>query len=182
MDQGEIIKVQMMEQEVNQLNEQLKVVEQNVGELGSLNESLDEIGEGKEILANLGKKIFVPVEIKEKKLIVDIGKDNFVKKSVDETKVIVENQIGSLMEVKEHVMKRLQLLEAEMGELIMKIQKEHMEGQMNGHDGGGIGHDHGHEGHDHSHEGHSHSDGHSHDDKKKEESIEDLAGGIEDNK
>jgi len=167
MDQGEIIKVQMMEQEVNQLNEQLKVVEQNVVELGSLNESLDELGKGKEIFANLGKKIFIPVEIKEDKLVVDIGKDNFVKKSIPDTKAIVENQMTGLMEVKGQVMGRLQGLEAEMGELIMKIQKEHMAEQVGG------GHDHGSED-GHSHEGHEHV----HDSSgKKEESIEDLASG-----
>ncbi|MAH06692.1 prefoldin subunit alpha [Candidatus Pacearchaeota archaeon] len=179
MDQGEIIKVQMMEQEVNQLNEQLKVVEQNVVELGSLNESLDELGKGKEILANLGKKIFVPVEIKDDKLMVDIGKDHMVKKSVGDTKVIVENQIGSLMDVKGHVMERLQGLEEEMNELIMKIQKEHMEEQV----GKGVGDGSGHEGHGPSgdgsgHERHGHSHEHVHDSSgKKEEGIEELAGG-----
>ncbi|MAG02411.1 hypothetical protein CMI42_03670, partial [Candidatus Pacearchaeota archaeon] len=82
MDQQDIMKIQMMEQEVNQLNEQLKIVEQNVGEMNSLKDSLSEIEGENNMLANLGKKIYVPVEIKDKKLIVDIGNNVLIKKSI----------------------------------------------------------------------------------------------------
>ena len=126
MDQQDIMKIQMMEQEVNQLNEQLKIVEQNVGEMNSLKDSLSEIEGENNMLANLGKKIYVPVEIKDKKLIVDIGNNVLIKKSIPDTMELVEKQTGGLMEVQAQIMERLKLLEGEMGELIKAIQEEQM--------------------------------------------------------
>lgn len=129
MEQEKIMQIQMMEQEVNQLNEQLGLIEQNVGEMNGLMESLNEIDkkDSKEILANLGKKIYIPVEIKEKKLIVDVGKNNLVRKSVPETKKIVEDQIGKLVDVKGQIMSRLNDLQGQMNDMIVEIQKSQME-------------------------------------------------------
>ena len=116
----------MMEQEVNQLNQQLQLIEQNIAEMSELKASLDEIGVKKEIMANLGKRIYIPVEIKEDKLIVDVGKENFVKKSVNETKEIVERESGKLNDGKNEIMERLESLQSEMNRMIMEIQKEQM--------------------------------------------------------
>jgi len=147
MDQEQIIKIQMMEQEVNQLNEQLKLIEQNVGEMNELKASLDEIDNKKEILANLGKRVYVPVEIKDTKLIVEVGKGNFVKKSVPDTKIILDDQIGKLEEGKGQIRGRLGDLQAEMTVLFNELQSAQMAVQAGG------------------------------DSKKKDEGIEDLVGG-----
>ena len=116
MDQEAIMKIQMMEQETNQLNEQLKMVDQNVVEMNDLKASLDEIdsNENKEIMANLGKRIFIPVDIREKSLIVEVGKGNFVKKSVPDTKKIVDEEGNKLMEAKNQIMGRLDELQNDM--------------------------------------------------------------------
>ena len=126
MNQEEVLQVQSMEQEVNRLNEQLQLVEQNIAELTSLGESLGELeGGSKEVLANIGKKIFIPVTITDDMLLVDIGKDIMVKKTIPQTKTIVTTQIEGLHEVKGHIAQRLGEIEKEMHRLIMKIQKEH---------------------------------------------------------
>jgi prefoldin alpha subunit len=115
-----------MEQEANQLNEQLQMVEQNVNEMLELKASLDEIGkeENKDILANIGKKIFIPVEIKTKELIVEVGKGHYVKKTPEETIKIVESQLDRLMEGKTQIVGRLDELQNEMQSLIKEIEKE----------------------------------------------------------
>ena len=126
MNQELIIKIQIMEQEANQLNEQLQMVEQNVNEMLELKASLDEIGkeENKDILANIGKKIFIPVEIKTKELIVEVGKGHYVKKTPEETIKIVESQLDRLMEGKTQIVGRLDELQNEMQSLIKEIEKE----------------------------------------------------------
>lgn len=129
MQQEQIIRIQMMEQEVNQLNEQLKLVEQNVIDMNGLKESLDEIDNGKEILANLGKMIYLPVEVKEKNLLVEVGKGNFVKKSISDTKEILDSQVGKLTEAKNHITERLENLQGEMAVLFNELQKEQMSPQ-----------------------------------------------------
>ena len=43
MDQEQIFKLQMFEQEANQINQQLEIVEQNINEMNDLKMSLDEL-------------------------------------------------------------------------------------------------------------------------------------------
>lgn len=139
MDQEAIMKIQMMEQETNQLNEQLKSVDQNVAEMNDLKASLEEIesNDNKEIMANLGKRIFLPVDIRDKSLIVEVGKGNFVKKSVGDTKKIVDEESDKLMDAKNQIMGRLDELQNEMNKMIMEFQKAQMEAHNNTHGAAG---------------------------------------------
>jgi prefoldin alpha subunit len=152
------------------------MVDQNVVEMNDLKASLDEIdsNENKEIMANLGKRIFIPVDIREKSLIVEVGKGNFVKKSVPDTKKIVDEEGDKLVEAKNQIMGRLDELQNEMNKMIMEFQKAQMEAQMKnaGQEDESTGHVHGPDC-DHDHE----DEGASKEDKKKEDSIEDLAEG-----
>ena len=139
MDQEAIMKIQMMEQETNQLNEQLKAVDQNTAEMNDLIASLEEIdgSDNKEIMANLGKRIFIPVDIREKKLIVEVGKGNFVKKSVSDTKKVVQEENDKLADAKNQIMGRLDELQNDMNEMIMEFQKAQMaEANKENKDGG----------------------------------------------
>lgn len=126
MNQEQLIRIQLMEQEVNQLNQQLQLIEENIKEFGELISSLNEIekNKNKDILANLGKRVYMPVEIKDNKLIVDVGKGNFVKKTISETKEIADNQTEKLIEIKQGIMKRLEVLQEEINSLIMEIERE----------------------------------------------------------
>ncbi len=171
MDQEAIMRIQMMEQETNQLNEQLKVVDQNVAEMNDLKASLEEIesNDNKEIMANLGKRIFLPVDIRDKNLIVEVGKGNFVKKSVSDTKKIVDEESDKLMDAKNQIMGRLDELQNEMNKMIMEFQKA----QMEAHAKGGEGAAHGEEAHSCGDENCGCDHNHDH----KEPSIEDLAEG-----
>ena len=127
MNQESIIKIQMMEQEANHFNEQLQMIEQNIKEMQDLKASLEEIDkkENKEILANIGKKIYIPVEIKDKNLIVEVGRGHYVKKTVSETNNLVEEQINKLSDGKIQIMTRLEELQNEMMNLIGEIEKEY---------------------------------------------------------
>ena len=179
MNQEAIMKIQMMEQETNQLNEQLKMVDQNVAEMNDLKASLEEIetNSNKEIMANLGKRIFIPVEIKDNKLIVEVGKGNFVKKSVPDTKKIVDEESDKLMDAKNQIMGRLDELQNEMNKMIMEFQKAQMEAHNNAHADAVVNE--ANEVLEDGHEGHVHGPDcdHDHDHSEKEASIEDLAEG-----
>lgn len=122
MDQQQIMQVQMMEQEAQQLNQQIQLIEQNVKEMQELELSLNEIDKeaSKEMLANLGKGIYLPVEIKDKKLIVEVGRKNFVKKTIPETKNIIKEQLENLIGAKAQILERLESLQIEI-ESMMKI-------------------------------------------------------------
>jgi prefoldin alpha subunit len=127
MDQQKIMQIQMMEQEGQQLNEQLQLIDRNITEMGELKESLSEIEKGEdEILTNLGKGIYLPVEIKDRNLIVEVGRGNYVKKNIKDTEQIVDSQILKLTEGKGQIMTRLNDIQTEMQGLVMEFQKSQM--------------------------------------------------------
>ena len=124
LNQKQIMKIQMMEQEVNYLNQQLQLIDENIKEMTQISDSLGEIKKGNEILSNLGKKIYLPVEVKDDKLIVEVGRGNYVKKSISETKEILERENNKLMEGKGKIIERLNFLQEEMSKMLMELQKE----------------------------------------------------------
>jgi len=128
MNQEIVIKMQIMQQETQQLNEQLQLIEQHLNEMQELDESLNEIDKtdekNNEILTNLGKKIYLPVQIKSKNLIVEIGRGNFVKKSISETKEIIQEQKKKLITAKSEIFERLESIQPEIESLMIKFQED----------------------------------------------------------
>jgi prefoldin alpha subunit len=118
--QNNIMQLQMIEQEVNRLSQQLQIIEQNLIELQQLNFGLDEIKNAtkKEILAGIGKGIYIPAEIKDTTFLVEVGNKNFVKKSISETKTIIKEQIDKISLYKVKIISRIEDLEKEMNNLI----------------------------------------------------------------
>ena len=136
MEQEQIMQIQMMEQEGNQLNQQMQMIEQNINEMTELRASLDELENHKEgeMLVNIGKRIYLPVEAKNKKLIVEVGKGNLVEKNVGEAREIVDNQIGKLNMGRGQIEERLGELQNEMMRMMgeMEASKAKEEGNGNG--------------------------------------------------
>lgn len=118
--------MQALEQEADALNQQLQLIEQNLSEIKDLGLSLGEIEkkDNKDILVNIGKRIYLPVEIKDNNLFVEIGKGNFVKKTGSEAREIIEEQIKKLIIGKEEITKRLDELQQEANNLMQVFIKE----------------------------------------------------------
>ena len=121
MEQEKLIQLQMIEQEASQLEQQLQIVEQHISDMQKIGVGLNEIesAEGNEILANIGKGIYIPAQIKSKELIVEIGSKNFVKKTIPETKKIIDEQLKKLIEFKHQVMEGINGLQEQMN-LVME--------------------------------------------------------------
>ena len=126
MEQQQIMQMQMLQQEAEDLNQQLQLIEQNLSEIEALKLSLEEIDktEDNEILANIGKKLFLPVEIKDNNLFVEIGKGNYVKKTVPETIQVIEEQTKKLIAGKQDVVERLESLQKEVENMMQGFIKE----------------------------------------------------------
>ncbi len=134
MNQEQIMQMQMIEQEANQLNEQLRLIDQNMEEMQEIDLSLEEIGKSENnnnILANIGKKIYLPVEIKEKpenlRLIVEVGKGHLVKKSISETKEIIQEQMVKLVKAKGEINEKIEQLQFNLQNMFDNIRKEQAE-------------------------------------------------------
>ena len=121
-------KLSMYEQQINQLQQQLEAVEQAIIEMNSLVLGLNELtgSKEKEILAPIGRGIFVKTKLVSEDLTVDVGGKNFVKKSIPETKELIKSQIKKLEEIKEELNKNLEEINNELTATFMNAQKEHV--------------------------------------------------------
>ena len=119
-----MVKLNMFEQQIKHLQEQLQAVEQAIVEMSSLSIGLDELigSEDKEILAQIGRGIFVKAKILSEELTVDVGGKNFIKKTIPETKKTIEEQIKKLEEVKKELEDNLEKLSRELMKVYMEEQ------------------------------------------------------------
>lgn len=116
-----LYKLGMFEKQIEQLSQQLQLIEKSVLDLNSLNFGMDEIKDsvGKEILAQLGKGIFVKTKLISDELVVDVGDKNFVKKSIPETKSIIKEQIEKLNHLKKDLEDKIEEINKEVEELVL---------------------------------------------------------------
>ena len=133
MNQQEyFMQMQILGQEAEKLDQQMQMIEQQTIELAAVRDSIVSIKESSsdknkkesEILANLGKGIFIKADLKEKDLYVNIGKDVIVKKTPDETLKIIDEQTKKMADGKIAMTERIQQLQIEMNNLLMNAQKE----------------------------------------------------------
>ena len=121
-----ILKLSMLEQQIQQLQQQIQAVEQSNIELQNLSEGLNEFknSEGKEIMAQIGRGIFIKSGIISEDLLVDIGGQNFVKKSIPETQKLINEQIENLKEVKANLSDSVEEISNEAEELMGEFKVE----------------------------------------------------------
>ena len=126
-NQQEIIfKLSMFEQQMQQLQQQIQAVEQSIVELQGLSEGLNEFknSEGKEVMAQIGRGIFITSKIISKDLLVDIGGQNFVNKTIPETQELINEQIGKLKEARTSLNNSIEEVSHEAEKLVGDIRME----------------------------------------------------------
>jgi prefoldin alpha subunit len=124
-NQQEIMfKLSMFEQQMQQIQQQLQAVEQGIVEMSNLNLGLEVLvgSKDKEILAPIGRGIFVKTKLLSEELTVDIGGKNFVKKSIPEAKEIIDKQIKKLDGVKNELNNNLEKSNAEFMAMVQEAQ------------------------------------------------------------
>ncbi|NCN52016.1 prefoldin subunit alpha [archaeon] len=153
MDEELNRKFRIYEQQIMQINEQLQAVEQATLDMGQINLGLDEIPKNKdsEILAPIGRGIFVKAKIVSEELTVDVGEGTFVKKTIPETKEIIIEQIEKLGMMKNDLENELEKINQEITQTMQEAQKNgNLELPTNS------------EEEHNSHEGHNHNHSHAH--------------------
>ncbi len=121
-----MMKLSIFEQQINQIQQQLEIIEKNIIEMNSLRIELDEFkkAEGREILAQIAKNIFVKTKLISDELIVDIGSGNFVKKSIDDTKKLIGEQVNKLENIREQLNSALEKINDELTRTMMEAQNK----------------------------------------------------------
>ena len=119
-----LIRMSLMQQEGEKLAEQLQFINQQIAEFEVLKLSLENLkkSKGKEILADLGKGIFIKSKIEEEKLFVNVGEGVVVKKTKEETIKIIDKQINQLENLKRDLMKEIEKINSELEEIAIKLR------------------------------------------------------------
>lgn len=118
-----IFKLSMFEQHANQLQQQIRSVEKGILDLNELVIGLEELNgkENEEMLAHVGRGIFIKTKIISEELIVDVGSKNFVKKTIPEAKKLIGEQIKRLETIKEELNENLEDLGKEMQRVLESV-------------------------------------------------------------
>ena len=120
-----LIKLSMFEQQARQIEGQVQQVDEQVQGLEVLSINLSELkqGKGKEILAPIGKGIFVRSELKEDKFILGIGSGVFVKKNAEQARAIVEKQVLKLKNLRTELITEISKINEQLDNIINSAQK-----------------------------------------------------------
>ena len=115
-----------MNQQHENLQEQLKLVEQQIRELEQFKDEISVLDKHKSetIIASLGKSVFAPVKfIPSEKMFVEIGAGYFVRKTSDETLIVIDEQEKKLKEFKVHLSSELSSLTEQLESIINQTQR-----------------------------------------------------------
>ncbi len=115
-------KFQMFEQQIMAVQQQLQSVEQALVDMIELNLGLDDVEKDKEILAPIGRGIFVNAKTLSEELIVDIGGKNFVKKSIPDTKKLIKEQLEKLEKAREELNGELDKINQDLTKTMVEAQ------------------------------------------------------------
>lgn len=120
-----MFKLQMFEQHINQIQQQIQAVEQGILEMDILKNGVGELKgkTGEEIMAQIGKGIFVKAKLISEDLIVDIGNKNLISKNIPKTIELISEQIEKLQMAKEELAENLKKANLEMNRLIGEFKK-----------------------------------------------------------
>lgn len=117
--QEEILKLQILENQVNQYEEQLKIIEQQIGELDLIKKDLEYLENTKEneIFSEFGKGIYIKSVVK-KEIMVDVGSKILVPKTFSEIKEVIENQISKFNTIKPEISGHIDAINKELDNII----------------------------------------------------------------
>src|SRR3989344_8487600 len=104
--------------------EKLKIIEQQISELLRFEFSLEDLEKNKsrEILASIGKGVFIKSDIKENKLFVDVGSGILIRKTGEETKEIIREQNKRIGEMKMQLIMEKESVDREIANLVGEIE------------------------------------------------------------
>lgn len=120
----------MMHQQTQELEEQAKVIDTQLDELKAFQDHMTTLSESeeKEMLAMLGKGVFIKTNIAEKELFVDVGKGYLVKKKPEDALDIIKEQTGRLGELKVQVVTQYEQLTTQLQMHIQDLEAQQAAG------------------------------------------------------
>ncbi|MDP3966221.1 MAG: prefoldin subunit alpha [archaeon] len=135
MDEELNMKFGIFERQIIQIQKELQAIEQAILDMNQISFGLDEIEgkEGNEILASIGRGIFIKAKISSDEPLVDVGEGNFVKKTIPETKKLIDEQVKKLDKMKNDLENELDKIGKE---ITSAMEKQNKHGHNHDHEHG----------------------------------------------
>lgn len=114
-----IVQIKILEDQIGQMEEQMRLIDREILEFNALQSILDEIKEStnREIIVPLGKDVFIKSKIDDgSRILVNVGSRTIVEKDIEQTKNILMNKMDTFLEARESIGK-------EADDIIQKIEK-----------------------------------------------------------
>ena len=124
--QDYLLKLSILQQEAGKIEEQLQLVNQQIAEFEILKMSLEKISKSgrEEILAPVGKGVYLRTKPLENELFVNIGANIVLKKTPKEAEKIIDSQINELGKLKEDLVGNIEKINLQLQNLVEEAQKE----------------------------------------------------------
>ena len=118
-------KFQMFEAQIMQVQQQLQAIEQAIVDMQQIDIGLEDLigKKEEEIMAPIGRGIYVKAKLLSEELVVDVGGKNFVNKDIPETKEMIQGQVKNLEGLKKELESELDKINEELTNTMKDFQK-----------------------------------------------------------
>ncbi len=125
MEENILARAMQLRDESEEKEQQLRFVSEQIASLNEFKENLKELDKNteREILAPLGRGVFVKSELKEKKLFVDVGAGVVLRKTPLEVGKIIDEQIGKFQEARVQIASLLESYALEFNKMLKEVEK-----------------------------------------------------------
>lgn len=124
-----IFELNIMNAKLQEMEQQLQIIEKQINEFQMTSLALEDLETtevNNELLSPIGQNIFVKSKLLDnKEVIIDLGSKVFAKKSIEEALEIVNKKFKDFVSIREKIAEQAQMLAQEM----MTIQKNIQENQ-----------------------------------------------------
>ncbi len=129
MDAEAIEQALSLEKYVAALEQHHEIIEKQILELEHFLISLEKLDKSsdKDFLASLGKGVYLPSTMKEKKLFVEIGADVVIQKTPQQVKEVIVEQITRLRESSRTIAVQREFSANHLNDLMRSLEAEHAE-------------------------------------------------------
>ena len=125
MDEQLIYQAIEMQKLSEETESQLSFVNEQIEELKVFKKNLEDLSknESEEILAPLGRGVFVKSKIVDTRLFVEAGAGVVVRKTPQESSKIIEEQIQKFSQARVHLLEQLEIYRQKFGELLHEFRE-----------------------------------------------------------
>lgn len=121
-----IVRLNLLEQQAEERRSQIEELDGQRMDMINLKNSLQELDKGsknQEILANLGRGVFIKAKVEDEKLFVNVGSKTLARKTFKEAVEIIDNQLAEIERIKAELMGNIEEINAQLYKLLEEAQK-----------------------------------------------------------